>query len=113
MAEGTSLLRMHTAYTRIVSSNLTVSARTTSAEIQQRPETPDLHTGAGGFLFGGVRPRPVEAKLCEGMFEGMKTDLTQSIPSKTPLNAVRPRGKRSVFQEESCLSYLFRSLSFS
>lgn len=26
MAEGTSLLRMHTAYTRIVSSNLTVSA---------------------------------------------------------------------------------------
>ncbi len=27
MAEGTSLLRMHTAYTCIVSSNLTVSAR--------------------------------------------------------------------------------------
>ena len=27
MAEGTSLLRMHTAYTCIVSSNLTVSAK--------------------------------------------------------------------------------------
>ena len=31
MAEGTSLLRMHTAYTCIVSSNLTVSANTTKA----------------------------------------------------------------------------------
>ena len=41
MAEGTSLLRMHTAYTCIVGSNPTVSART-------------LKTRLGGFFHRGV-----------------------------------------------------------
>ena len=59
MAEGTSLLRMHTAYTCIVSSNLTVSARTTFGKIPQRPKAPVLHTEDGGFLFVDVRPKPV------------------------------------------------------
>ncbi len=55
MAEGTSLLRMHTAYTCIVGSNPTVSARIAFAEVPQRPKTPVLHYEDGGFLFQGVR----------------------------------------------------------
>ncbi len=55
MAEGTSLLRKHTAYTRIVGSNPTVSARLIIAELQQYAETPGSHTEARGF-FVFMRP---------------------------------------------------------
>ena len=51
MAEGTSLLRMHTAYTCIVSSNLTVSAKTLSRFILNCQKTRSLYLEAAGFLF--------------------------------------------------------------
>ena len=58
MAEGTSLLRMHTAYTCIVGSNPTVSARTWFAELQRTAITPGSHAEAGGFSYSGVLVRP-------------------------------------------------------
>ena len=58
MAEGTSLLRMHTAYTCIVSSNLTVSAKTLSKFILDCQKTRSLYFEASGFLFFIVQLYP-------------------------------------------------------
>ena len=49
MAEGTSLLRMHTAYTCIVSSNLTVSAIDKYQAISADNENRFSHRGNGFF----------------------------------------------------------------
>ena len=53
MAEGTSLLRMHTAYTCIVSSNLTVSARIQSASNTDFEKTA-VPVWDGGFFVCGA-----------------------------------------------------------
>ncbi len=54
MAEGTSLLRMHTAYTCIVSSNLTVSARKLLQAGSRSPKTRIAHHEHAGFLLHAV-----------------------------------------------------------
>jgi hypothetical protein len=87
VAEGTSLLRMHTAYTCIVGSNPTVSARNTFAEVQQRPKTPGSHTENGGFLFSGVLSCPAKA----GHFKGRGKGMTFTAPGSIPLKACPPR----------------------
>lgn len=74
MAEGTSLLRMHTAYTCIVGSNPTVSARTTKKA-----------SPAGGFF-----------RCSDGTvgFEGFAR--AAQIPSESPncwRNAPAPRAE--------------------
>jgi hypothetical protein len=57
VAEGTSLLRMHTAYTCIVSSNLTVSA-----SIKRKPLS---NQRLGGFLhFLPIRQPMRLLKMC-------------------------------------------------
>lgn len=52
MAEGTSLLRMHTAYTCIVGSNPTVSAKTLSLLVMDCQKTRSLPRKLRVFCFG-------------------------------------------------------------
>ncbi len=104
MAEGTSLLRMHTAYTCIVGSNPTVSAKYTFAEVQQRPKTPDLHSEAGGFLFCGVRWRPLKSGIFEGMGKGMDRSPCNLYPQNLSRTACAPPTVCIVRQEEVCPS---------
>ena len=63
MAEGTSLLRMHTAYTCIVGSNPTVSARI-------RKKAPEM-----GLFFVHHRQAQTCPVLCQRLF-GMMVRLT-------------------------------------
>lgn len=102
MAEGTSLLRMHTAYTCIVSSNLTVSARNTFAEIQQRPKTPVLHSEAGGFLFRGVRNRPAQSFGYQGMDKGMRRRPCNLYPQNLDESPTSLPVARIFRQEDVC-----------
>jgi hypothetical protein len=104
VAEGTSLLRMHTAYTCIVGSNPTVSAKYTFAEVQQRPKTPDLHSEAGGFLFCGVRWCPTKSGMFEGMGKGMGRSPCNLCPQKLSGTACALPTVRIVRQEEVCPS---------
>lgn len=91
MAEGTSLLRMHTAYTCIVSSNLTVSART---------KKNGLPAGGHFFLFGRRRARRPRG------FEDPRV-LARGSPNR-PSSAAARRGARGAASPPDTRSLRFQ-----
>ena len=70
MAEGTSLLRMHTAYTCIVSSNLTVSAK---KQIEKPP--------SGGFFIWCLSERAKRLRASRVRFEDSRVLARGSVES--------------------------------
>jgi hypothetical protein len=56
VAEGTSLLRMHTAYTCIVGSNPTVSARIGSCTVVELARARELARACRQLIFEGTDP---------------------------------------------------------
>lgn len=66
MAEGTSLLRMHTAYTCIVSSNLTVSAKNMFHQVSSSTETRFPRYEKRGFFVLGRAEKCFDSPLFWG-----------------------------------------------
>lgn len=85
MAEGTSLLRMHTAYTCIVGSNPTVSARTTKKPPLREAFFVVLDGTVGFEGLGRAGPALSESPNCcraaaAPRAEGARTQLPQHYP---------------------------------
>ena len=80
MAEGTSLLRMHTAYTCIVGSNPTVSASFLSKVILDCQETRSLYSEPAGFLYSTVQFCAAPSSRFRGIFWGMRAAPKTTCP---------------------------------
>lgn len=86
MAEGTSLLRMHTAYTCIVGSNPTVSART------NKKASPaggfficlDGTVGFEGFALASANPLRIAQLLAQRASPARRGRATSASPKRIP-----------------------------
>ena len=82
MAEGTSLLRMHTAYTCIVGSNPTVSAKNKCQEVTCSTKTRVSPSESAGFSFQDVPTSILTSQVFRGSFGGSSNTPKMHYPKK-------------------------------